>query len=44
MDMSQTQEYVGAPVRARVDWTVSAWFTSSAVALTVGTLGAVSAV
>jgi hypothetical protein len=31
-------------VEVRVDWTVSAWFTSSAVALTVGTLGGVSAV
>jgi hypothetical protein len=30
-------------VEGRVDWTVSAWFASKVVALTVGVVGAVSA-
>jgi hypothetical protein len=42
-DTSQVHEYVGVPVEGRVDCTVSIWFTSSIVALTVGVVGAVSA-
>jgi hypothetical protein len=43
MDTSQAHAYGDVPVDVRVDWTVSAWLTSSAIALTVGVEGAVSA-
>jgi hypothetical protein len=43
-DTSHCQEYVLVPVEGIVPETVRAWFTSNAVALTVGATGATRAV